>query len=123
MTDDTDREAVTTYVPAYQKTAWQDHAEELEMSQAEFVRTMVQAGRKGFTDEPDSPQSPGSNPGSHVEETVLQALASEGDLSFEDLYHRLEDDLETQLEDAIIALSERGAIRHSPRDGTYTRVE
>jgi hypothetical protein len=118
-----DREAVTTYVPAYQKNEWQEHAAELEMSQAEFVRTMVQAGRKGFSDEPDSPQSSGSNPRGHVAETVLQALAADGDLSFEELYGHLEDDLEARLEDAIITLTEQGKIRHSPRDGTYTRVE
>ena len=118
-----DRAAVTTYVPAYQKTEWQNHAEELEMSQAEFVRTMVQAGRKGFSDEPDSPQSSGSNPRGNVAETVLQALAADGDLSFKELYGYLEDDLEARLEDAIITLTEQGKIRHSPRDGTYTRVE
>ena len=123
MSDDGNREAVTTYVPAYQKTAWQDHAEELEMSQAEFVRTMVQAGRRGFTDESDSPQSSGSNPGGQVSETVLQALEEEGPLSFEQLYERLETDLESRLEDAIIELSEQGTIRHSPRDGTYTQVD
>lgn len=45
---DTDRVAVRTYVPAYQKERWREHAEELNMSQSEFVRSMVQAGRRGF---------------------------------------------------------------------------
>ncbi|MFT4957036.1 MAG: hypothetical protein ACI9EZ_000344, partial [Halobacteriales archaeon] len=51
MTDedvDTERSVVKTYVPAYQKALWQRQAETLEMSQSEFVRTMVQAGRRGF---------------------------------------------------------------------------
>lgn len=41
-----DRVPVTTRVPAYQKDAWLDDADELGMSQSEFVRTMVQAGRR-----------------------------------------------------------------------------
>lgn len=45
---------VTTRVPAYQKEAWRADAEELGMSQSEFVRTMVQAGRRelGLADDP-----------------------------------------------------------------------
>jgi hypothetical protein len=41
-----DRVPVTTRVPGYQKEAWLDDADELDMSQSEFVRTMVQAGRR-----------------------------------------------------------------------------
>ncbi|MFC6728654.1 DUF5805 domain-containing protein [Natronoarchaeum mannanilyticum] len=46
---DTSRTAVKTYVPTYQKRLWADHADELGMSQSEFVRTMVQAGRSDFS--------------------------------------------------------------------------
>lgn len=55
---DTSRVAVKTYVPAYQKEAWAAEAEELDMSQSEFVRTMVQAGRRGFLDELDTDLDP-----------------------------------------------------------------
>src|SRR6056297_3280818 len=44
-----DRRSVKTYVPAEQKDRWREHADELGMSQSEFVRTMVQAGRRGFS--------------------------------------------------------------------------
>ncbi len=54
--DSTERAVVRTYVPAYQKAHWQDHADELDMSQSEFVRTMVQAGRSGF-EPPESTSS------------------------------------------------------------------
>ena len=46
--EDTSRTQVRTYVPAYQKSEWESHADELDMSQSEFVRTMVQAGRTRF---------------------------------------------------------------------------
>lgn len=48
---DTSRTVVQTYVPAYQRDRWDEHATELGMNRSEFVRTMVQAGRRGFTGE------------------------------------------------------------------------
>lgn len=48
---DTERVSVKTYLPRYQKEEWVSHAEDLDMSQAEFVRTMVQAGRRVFEED------------------------------------------------------------------------
>jgi len=45
---DTERVTVRTYVPKYQRDEWDDHAEDLDMSRSEFIRTMVQAGRRTF---------------------------------------------------------------------------
>ncbi|MFW6458515.1 MAG: DUF5805 domain-containing protein [Halodesulfurarchaeum sp.] len=122
--EETERAAITTYVPAYQKEEWETDAEALEMSQSEFVRTMVQAGRRGFgetnTVEPDSP---GSNPGGNVRETVLQALETNGDLTWEELFENVANDLESKVENAVIELQEEGKITHKPRNGTYTRIE
>lgn len=117
----TDRVGITTYIPAYQKSEWEAHAAELNMSQSEFVRTMVQAGRRGFnkTDR-DSTSSSGSNPGVNIEETVLQALESESSLSWDELVEQVVGDLESRLEEAIIDLQENGHITHHPRDGTYS---
>lgn len=119
--ESSDRVGITTYIPAYQKSTWEAHAEELNMSQSEFVRTMVQAGRHGFdkTDR-DSPGSSGSNPGGNITETVLQALETEDRLSWEELLETVVGDLESRLEDAIIDLQEEGRITHHPRDGTYS---
>jgi hypothetical protein len=89
---DVERTSVKTYVPSYQKKEWKTHADELGMSQSEFVRTMVQAGRRGFeppeleTDaegeaaesaDPDEPasetaRSPGANPRGSTSETGSQ---------------------------------------------------
>lgn len=120
----TERAAITTYVPEYQKSQWATHAEELDMSQSEFVRTMVQAGRQGFGDpDPDSPASSGSNPGGNVEETILDALSRNGSLSWDDMVEVVLGDLESKLEDAIIELQSSGTITHHPRDGTYSLQE
>lgn len=66
---DTSRTAVKTYVPAYQKRLWADHADELGMSQSEFVRTMVQAGRHGFSPPEESAGDAGSDPEDHRPQT------------------------------------------------------
>jgi hypothetical protein len=42
------RTVVKTYIPKYQKEMWSEHANKLNMSQSEFVRCMVQAGREVY---------------------------------------------------------------------------
>ncbi|MDZ7730471.1 MAG: hypothetical protein U5K37_05470 [Natrialbaceae archaeon] len=56
---ESDRATVRTYIPAYQKDHWAEHADELNMSLSEFVRTMVQAGRSDLQIPPlEDTQSP-----------------------------------------------------------------
>ncbi|MFB6070872.1 MAG: DUF5805 domain-containing protein [Halanaeroarchaeum sp.] len=134
--DGSNRTVVTTYVPEYQKEAWSDHAEELGMSQSEFVKTMVQAGRRGFGSDSDSadpgdPTSDADPQGSRaengvaddLEDTVLQAIESEPYRSWEDLLEVVVGDIEEQLERAVTDLQQRNEITHSPRRGGYVRVE
>jgi hypothetical protein len=119
--DSTDRVGITTYIPESQKAQWEAHASEFNMSQSEFVRSMVQAGRRGFDKSgTDSTGSSGSNPGGTMPERVLQALDTEGRLSWEELLEIVMGDVESRLEDAIVALQENDRIAHHPRDGTYS---
>jgi len=136
--DGTDRERVRvrTYVPAYQKTEWKDHADELGMSQSEFVRTMVQAGRSGF--EPvvsetvtDSSESnpveagpSGTNPGGNDLKDRLQELLAGGDYyDWDELVAELTADIEQRLDDALQELQSEGTVRYSGRRGGYTLDE
>lgn len=73
---DTERVSVRTYVPAYQRDAWDEHAERLDMSRSEFVRTMVQAGRE-FFDETAAQDESGSA-GSDTDGTSAAAEHSAG---------------------------------------------
>lgn len=125
--EETDRARVVTYVPTQQKTEWQEHATEFDMSQAEFVRTMVQAGRKDFTldsataVEGDSDSvDPG---GDDLETRVLDSLESNGSLSWEQLLETLSTNFEERLEDCLEELQANNQIRYSGRNGGYTRVE
>jgi len=134
--DGDERTSVRTYVPQYQKERWASHAEELDMSQSEFVRTMVQAGRKGFepseTDSSDSsasaketePRSPDANPrGSGLEDRVVETLADGEHYEWDDLLAALTDDIEQRLDEVLQDLQSEGRVRYSGRHGGYVLDE
>jgi hypothetical protein len=132
---DVDRTAVKTYVPAYQKETWREHADELGMSQSEFVRTMVQAGRKGFdapslAPEADSTEdgatdtdADGGEDASAFESRVVDALDAEAHREWDALVAELSADLEDRLETALESLQAENRVRYSGRHGGYTLVE
>ncbi|MFC7186623.1 DUF5805 domain-containing protein [Halorubrum yunnanense] len=122
-----DRRSVKTYVPAEQKDRWQGHADELGMSQSEFVRTMVQAGRRGFSiggsEKAAEPDPSGSDPEGNDLETRVEAALSEEPLSWEELVEAVVGDFEDQLEETLDALQDHNRIRYNGRKGGYTLVD
>lgn len=129
MPEEADRVTVSTYVPADQRDRWRADAEALDMSQSEFVRAMVQAGRRGFDldggdTNPAETDVAGSNPrGNGLKSAILDLLEQEGQLGWADLVDELLGDFEGDIEDELIALQEQGRIQHSPRNGTYALGE
>lgn len=136
---DTSRVSVRTYVPEYQCDQWDDHAAELDMSRSEFVRSMVQAGRRGFADSetdvngPESANSssesenPAATPssdsdpkGSTMEDRVVDVLRSGDYLSWDELLEAVADDIEAELESALQDLQSSGQVTYSGRNGGYT---
>lgn len=127
--DDAETVQVKTRIPAYQREAWRDAAERLEMSQSEFVRTMVQAGRSGLekpesVGEPSNPEEgtpPGSNPGGNgLEERVLATLEQDESVSWDELVEALVGDFEERLEETLQS-SDR--VRYSGREGGYVLTD
>ncbi len=119
MTDD-ERTVVKTYVPRSQKEAWVEHADALDMSQSEFLRTMVQAGRRGFDPVDEEAGSPDATPGGQaLEERVLSTLSAAGVLDWGELVDRLAGDIERDVDDALEALQDARAVRYSGRHGGY----
>ncbi|AWB27311.1 DUF5805 domain-containing protein [Halococcoides cellulosivorans] len=108
---------VKTYMPEAQKDEWRDHADELDMSLSEFVRTMVQAGRRGFLDDVGSTAK---NDG--LDERVLAAL-SEEPRSWDELRDHLVTSVEDDLEATLTRLQDDSRVRYSGRDGGYTIVD
>lgn len=134
--DTTERAVVTTYVPEYQKQQWKNQAEDLDMSQSEFVKAMVQAGRRGFGGDSQSVVSatPSSSPepqgsdgekgeNDDLEQTVLSALDENPYLTWEELLESVIGDVEAELEETITMLQENNEITHSPRRGGYVLME
>jgi len=135
--DATERKTVRTYVPAYQKAEWADHADDLDMSQSEFVRTMVQAGRSGFeaaesgpngeSDDNDTPAEPHSvdeTPGVDGLKDRVQEILSDGDYyDWDDLVAELTDDIEERLDETLQELQSDDRVRYSGRHGGYVLDE
>jgi hypothetical protein len=122
-TADTSRTVVKTYVPSYQKSEWQEHAAELGMSQSEFVRSMVQAGRRGFEGDREQPGSRDATPGGNALETRVLKLLSDDTYTWEELLGAVTNDVESRLDDALEQLQAENQIRYSGRHGGYTIVE
>lgn len=127
---DTSRTVVQTYVPAYQRDAWDDHADRLEMSRSEFVKAMVQAGRRQIGDDPDLlPESEESTEdGSQEAEQSLPgevtALLEDTEaLSWDELLAALTDDIESRLDETLQELQDSNEVRYSGRADGYVLVE
>ncbi|WP_227376654.1 DUF5805 domain-containing protein [Haladaptatus halobius] len=120
--DGTERSVVKTYIPEYQKDEWRAHADDLDMSQSEFVRAMVQAGRRGFEFDPVQTAPEGSNPGGDELETRLIDHLSSESLSWEELVERLAGDFEDRLDRTLDELQSKNRVQYSGRRGEYVLV-
>ncbi|MFD1634418.1 DUF5805 domain-containing protein [Haloplanus ruber] len=119
-----DSVAVKTYVPPYQKDRWREHADRLGMSQSEFVRTMVQAGRRDFeVPDPAEREEPGEAESSGLEPRVKDALTGEDGCSWDDLLAHVTEDIENRLEETLADLQEQNVVQYSGRAGGYRLVE
>lgn len=119
---DTSRAVVQTYVPTYQRDAWDEHAENLDMSRSEFVKTMVQAGRREFGGSVDDPQDTGQSSDEDLRDQVLDELRESAASDWDELLSGITGDIETRLEETLQELQDAGRIRYSGRDGGYVLV-
>lgn len=119
----TDQKVVKAYVPAYQKERWREHADELEMSQSEFVKTMIQAGRRDFnlgSEETERSGSKDETPGvDDLEDRVLDVLG-DGYCSWDELVESLTQGIEDRLETTLQDLQRENRVQYSGRHGGYT---
>jgi hypothetical protein len=123
--DETETVSIKAHVPRWQKKRWIAHADQLDMTQSEYFKSMMQAGRTNIgeseTDEPDSPDA--TPRGDDLEERVLGVLRGEGHLTWDDLLAEVTDDIEERLEAVLDAHQENNRIKYSGRNGGYTVVE
>lgn len=131
-----ERVSMKVRIPRWQKERWVDHADRLDMTQSEFLRSMVQAGRRGFsgsalednesasTDDPATMEekgSPGDTPrGDGLEDHVLGVLSESGYHTWDELLAAMTDDIEERLENALDAHQENNRVKYSGRNNGYT---
>lgn len=130
-----DRVSVQTYVSKSQRDRWRKEADELDMSQAEYVRTMVQAGRRGFdlytgddtlnTATRNNVQTASTDVTPRVDslkDRVLDVLDERGFADWDELLAGVTDDIEERLERTLDDLQSEDQIRYSGRHGGYTVI-
>ena len=125
---ETSRTVVQTYVPAYQRDVWDEHADELDMSRSEYVKTMVQAGRRYFDEQPadldGSADSDDEDDESKGLDTQIVSYLSGADVAtWDDLLAGVTGDIESRLENSLQQLQDDGRVRYSGRDGGYVLME
>ena len=123
---DTERTVVQVYVPAYQRDLWDEDAEEFDMSRSEFVKAMVQAGRRGFGGDPveeftdlEQRESGKDSSEEDLSEAVLTSLDEHECLSWDELLVEVTGDIEARLEETLQELQGSGHVRYSGRAGGY----
>lgn len=99
-----DRVAVKTYIPREQKTIWDEHAAEMEMTLSEFIRTMVQSGRSPLTVE--ERRSSDENPGGNDLETAILDILQNEPATFEELSEKIIGELEEELDQTLMNMEE-----------------
>jgi len=121
---DTSRTVVQTYVPAYQREEWDEHAEQLGMSRSEFVRSMVQAGRRGFGADPNPVgEETNGETAESLDERVREELSASGALSWEELLAAVTGDIESRLDESLKRLQTTDELRYSGRQGGYVLAD
>ncbi|MFB6362149.1 MAG: DUF5805 domain-containing protein [Halobacteriales archaeon] len=116
-------ETVKTTVSPDLKAAWADDADHFDMSQSEFVRTMVQAGRHWFDLESSKDRSPGANPrGNALEDRVRAILREHDEVPFEDIVDEVANGIERDVDAILQSFDDDGLVHHSNVDG-YALIE
>lgn len=97
---------------------WEVGKEEEDMrSMAEYIRSMVEVGRKQFTTTSPFPESDNQS----LRRDVEQSLEEDTYTSWEELMEPLADDLEERVEKVLEEMIEADRIDHSPRVGGYRK--
>lgn len=118
------RAPVKTYVSQEEKAEWKAQAEQLDMSLAEYVRNMVNVGKRNFDIQPIETLPAGVNPqGEDLETTVVQTLADRDHVSWAELVDIFSDVDEQRLNELLQALQNDNRIEHDGPNGGYTLID
>jgi hypothetical protein len=111
------RKRIRTSAPEEQIDQWEEEADEMGVTRAEYMRLMIQAGRRQF---PICDTETTESDGVNVEARVLNALEEHGELTWEELTETAIGDVEDKVEDTIEELDDDGKVSISLRDNTVS---
>lgn len=112
------RKRVRTSAPEDQIEIWEKEADEMNVTRAEYMRTMIQAGRRNFG--LAEPQDTAESDGIDVEERVIEALEQHGELSWDELLEIAVGDVEEEVESTINTLEENDRVQVSLRNNSVS---
>jgi hypothetical protein len=122
------RVTINTYVPAYQCDLWKKHAESLDMNLSEFIRIMVQSGRRGFdikhqrdivnSDSKNMHETPGVT---SLKIQILSLFNNANCLSWNDIVQSVTHSIEENIESTLKSLQEENLIQYNGRSGGYVQ--
>lgn len=90
----------------------------MNVTRAEYMRTMIQAGRRNFG--LAEPQDTAESDGIDVEERVIEALEQHGELSWDELLEIAVGDVEEEVESTINTLEENDQVQVSLRNNSVS---
>lgn len=120
---DTESVHVQTYIPAYQRDIWDEEAEEMNMNRSEYLRSMVQAGRRAMSGEIALDEDTDKDDDADLRDDVLEAIRDSDHVSFDVLVNALASDFEGRMDAILDELQNDDLIRYNGRHGGYTAVK
>lgn len=111
------RKRIRTSAPNEQIEIWEEEADAMNVTRAEYMRLMIQAGRRQF---PICDTGNAESDGLHIENQVLSALEEEGELTWEELIEAAVGDIEEQIEETLEKLDDDGKVSISIRNNTVS---
>lgn len=121
---DTQDAAVKTYVTQAEKAEWKAQADQLDMSLAEYVRSMVNAGNRNFDLQPIATRSEDANPrGQPIETRVLQTIRVTDYPSWSELEESFPEIDGERLSEVLQSLQAENRIEHDGPNGGYTLID
>jgi hypothetical protein len=117
MSDSSENKEVKTRIPPEQVEIWTEEADEMNVPRSEYIRYMVQAGRRQFA---FTEAAASDTDGTDINRRVVAALQEHNKLSWEELTNEVIGDLEDEIEDAVEELEDVGDVRTSLRNDSIT---
>jgi hypothetical protein len=136
---DTSRASVVVYTPAYQRDEWDKEAEELGMSRSEYLRMIIQAGRKHFNHnkgqerltsmgKPETPIPDSEHPSNtfsddiSLKTQILESISTEEYLTWNEIVDIVVDDIERYIDKTLDELRESNQIKYDGQKGGFTEM-